>query len=397
MTVGSGGASSTDIGAGGAVSSEIGAGGARPCIDTSNDPDNCGKCGNVCGTVRLANKQLPGSIAIDATSVYWANGSATTVDGGALMKVSREGGEPVTVVSGQDVGRIALDAASVYFTSPSRGKVMKVAKSGGTPTVLASTPNPIGIAIDADNVYWTSYSNPNCPESGGPCAPDGAVMKAPIAGGDTTPIASHLERVGSIAVDGTNVYWTVPGRNVMNGAVFRAPRAGGAPVALATHQWDVRDELVVSTSNVYWIQASQADGGGGNALVTVPIKGGTVTEIAHASGPLATDGTSIYFFDQNGIMKRPFAGGAPVFIASAQPAAMAVDAANIYWSNQLMYDGSVMTLTAPSCSAGQCACPAKQSLCMGSCIDLKTDGANCGACGNTCPHGVSCTNGHCGA
>ncbi|MDH5509276.1 MAG: hypothetical protein OEZ32_02865 [Nitrospinota bacterium] len=42
-------------------------------------------------------------------------------------------------------------------------------------------------------------------------------------------------------------------------------------------------------------------------------------------------------------------------------------------------------------------CPSSQSLCQDKCVDLKTSADNCGACGNTCSIGESCSAGACGA
>src|SRR6185295_3305876 len=37
------------------------------------------------------------------------------------------------------------------------------------------------------------------------------------------------------------------------------------------------------------------------------------------------------------------------------------------------------------------------TLCDGTCVDLATDNANCGACGNDCPQGTACRASHCDA
>lgn len=52
------------------------------------------------------------------------------------------------------------------------------------------------------------------------------------------------------------------------------------------------------------------------------------------------------------------------------------------------------------CSNGDCACAAGSQICGTSstaCIDLASDGDNCGACGNACPAGQTCVAGTCGA
>ncbi len=50
------------------------------------------------------------------------------------------------------------------------------------------------------------------------------------------------------------------------------------------------------------------------------------------------------------------------------------------------------------CSNGTCSqsCPVGETACGASCRDLQTDNANCGACGMTCAPGLLCTAGMCG-
>jgi formylglycine-generating enzyme required for sulfatase activity len=51
----------------------------------------------------------------------------------------------------------------------------------------------------------------------------------------------------------------------------------------------------------------------------------------------------------------------------------------------------------PPCEGGVCLCPAGGPLtsCGGLCVDTETDRDNCGACGSSCPAGVSCAKGVC--
>ena len=47
------------------------------------------------------------------------------------------------------------------------------------------------------------------------------------------------------------------------------------------------------------------------------------------------------------------------------------------------------------CSDGICGCPAGLSACAGACVDINSDSANCGACGQVCAPGTVCQLGVC--
>jgi hypothetical protein len=112
---------------------------------------------------------------VDATSVYWTNVGACETDGGvctgtgALMKAALGGGSITTLASwpapsGRLPGPIAVDATSVYWANNNwannnpRFALKKVSLDGGTPTTLASGQGlSAGIAVDGTSVYWTNF------------------------------------------------------------------------------------------------------------------------------------------------------------------------------------------------------------------------------------------------
>ncbi len=60
---------------------------------------------------------------------------------------------------------------------------------------------------------------------------------------------------------------------------------------------------------------------------------------------------------------------------------------------------AALALFAMACSSSEPSdsedCPAQQTSCDGTCLDLKTDDRNCGACGRTCGSGQTCIQGAC--
>jgi hypothetical protein len=88
---------------------------------------------------------------------------------------------------------------------------MTVPTSGGTPkTLAAAQASPASLAVDGTNVYWTNYGTLANNYA------DGSLMSVPVAGGTPTVLASGQDSPRSLAVDATNVYWTTT-----NGAVFK--------------------------------------------------------------------------------------------------------------------------------------------------------------------------------
>ncbi len=53
-------------------------------------------------------------------------------------------------------------------------------------------------------------------------------------------------------------------------------------------------------------------------------------------------------------------------------------------------------LSGAGCSSAPLSCPAGQTACGGTCVDLSSDALHCGACNTTCDAGASCVSGLCG-
>jgi hypothetical protein len=167
----------------------------------------------------LATTPPPGcvsSVALDPASVYWSVGSCAGIanqgTSGQIVTapVGEGAGTPTTLASGR-VGpvAIAIDETSVYWaetgcpadvTLPCEGAVLKVPKGGGVVTTLATMAPTVSaqvsaLAIDETTVYWLAD----------------AVMSVPLAGGAATTLAMlppNSTTGPGLAVDSTSLYWT---------------------------------------------------------------------------------------------------------------------------------------------------------------------------------------------
>jgi hypothetical protein len=168
----------TDVGAAVALSAGLAVDAASVYFGTWNSPTGSlptimkvpvgGGATTTLTTLTNSNADPATALAVDSTSVYWA-------DAVGLRKAPIGGGPPTTLASeGTDTNGsgIAIDATYAYFTITISGltqTVARVPKGGGTPTTLASNqPAPYAIAVNADVVVWTSLGTswPGSSDSG---------------------------------------------------------------------------------------------------------------------------------------------------------------------------------------------------------------------------------------
>lgn len=197
-------------------------------------------------------------IATDGTNVYW---TVLPIMGAPIVqKVAVSGGTPVTlaneaiVANPQDCEwRIAVDAESVYWssgsaTSPVGCAVKKVAIGGGAVTTLVDLPYLVDFTIDATNVYFSELgSNP------------GAVQKVPINGGAASTVATNVV-AWVLSNDANHLYWLDPRPNFasiawISKAVGTPTSAAiGIPILLSMDPFIATDALVADPSGLYFTE-----------------------------------------------------------------------------------------------------------------------------------------------
>jgi hypothetical protein len=228
--------------------------------------------------VLASGQQLPGPIAVDDTGVYWLNLN-DDVHGGAVMKVSLDGGAPATLLTykGFNPHVLAVQDGTVYV-----GDVYLaiLPPDGGSPTYNSwgQVAFAAGLARDGTNLYFAVY-DPGSPPT---------VDAIPIAMAGSTPptalasLSGNDVLTGGIAVDGTSVYVT---DNVFSDV---------------THQTLATAAILKTALN--------GDGGAPSTVVSIPDDAGLLPPIR----VLDTDGTNVYFPLSANIIRVPVGGGTPV-------------------------------------------------------------------------------------
>jgi hypothetical protein len=290
------------------------------CVNESNDPANCGKCGHecivgqcqgsTCQPIVVSNMQAVNDVVLSGTAIYYTaqDTNQPGFSGYVGYVVAGSSGNGRSADDAHLPGPLATDGTNVYWgdlgdvgdagaIEPGTGSVSSVpiGALGAIPTVLASNLTPVAITFDATNVYWTNgYTSA------------GAVFKCAKAGcGHTpTPLAQNQPAPGGIVADATNVYWANGGTNGSDGQIVKCAIAGcTAPTPLVSGLSNPA-YLALDNGILYWTNQGPAPGGatpGGSVMAcAVGGCGGTPTTMAtNLESPyaIATDGIDVYWTD----------------------------------------------------------------------------------------------------
>jgi hypothetical protein len=314
--------------------------------------------------VLASNQDSPGSIAVDATSLYWTNlgaiagGKTSTRLPGSVAKMPIGGGTPITLASGQLLPfGIVVDATSAYWADQGDssdlapgaapgGSLLKVPLAGGDVVTLAAGQRPGGLTIDATNIYWTNQGS--VAGASDAAGPDGTVMMMPLTGGNPVPLATGQNAPRGIAVDGTRVYWTNQGSTGTDGAVLSVPIGGGDVTVLASNRV-APFAVVAQGDSLYWMDGGDSRLGLMGVLLEIPKTGGASVVLASVMAPvtIAAGPAAVYWADNevanNDVFGVPLGGGASVALPSGSDLALglAVTSTTLYWTTA---EGAVMSL-----------------------------------------------------
>ncbi|HEY4121003.1 MAG TPA: hypothetical protein VGM56_24235, partial [Byssovorax sp.] len=219
-------------------------------------------------------------------------GCSETLDAGSTKAGAGLTADPTTRATFDAlIDAVAMDATSLYLTCED-GYLYRVDKAGSAPpsrVAHAAAPGSDyteGLALDDTYAYWTAL---------GDGLTGGVVLRAPKAGGAVETIASGRARPWGIAVDDASVYWADQGGalpssdvgGIGEGAILRAPKAGGGVVEIAS-MLNAPDSLTLLGDEIVWhegvaIRAAPAAGGDVSTWLTLPTLFRTPNLVASAA------------------------------------------------------------------------------------------------------------------
>jgi hypothetical protein len=239
----------------------------------------------------------------------------------------------------------------------------------GEPTVLVSSPDYVqSLVADASNAYWMSsdvngsWKIEACPASGCPAGPTVLATEASAHGGS----------FGSLATDGTSVFWTyseaVDSGPSVSVALATCPVGGcpsGGPTVLVRAPGAFAGSLVVDGASMYWSLTSPS--GGGTITSTAVMKcslpacaGGptTLTRTWTDVRNLALTSSTVYWSTYDAILECAIAGcgGTPTQVASTPwgSDSLVAQGSSIYWLQSEPYDGGPSSRSLVACADGSC-------------------------------------------
>jgi hypothetical protein len=193
------------------------------------------KLGGDIQTIATGQKR-PWGIALNEEYAYWANQGTDDVgapgNDGSIMSLRKIGGpEPTTLAAGEQMPTaIAIEDTTLVWADGPWGAANGMIRSfdltsdGGAATSLAANlDNPSVLVVGGEKVYF-----PLDGDLGNP----GTISSVPLAGGPSTTFASFATDAPlALAADASSLYYGAIGAQA--GAVLKIPLGGGAPIAFA--------------------------------------------------------------------------------------------------------------------------------------------------------------------
>jgi len=271
-------------------------------------------------TMLAPAQTLTTCLAVDASGVYW-----TDQGGGAnkLLKAPLGGGAPVTLAVGADApGCVAIDSTNAYFTS---GDQLMQAPLSGTAGAqpIAGGQHFLGqrpLYAQGGYVWWITDVYGAVDAFNG----SNAIVRVRSGSAVEVMFDGVIGNPGGLAVDDANYYYSDT-----NG-VFIQPRAGGSGLSVGTSSVH-NNTFAIDSAHLAIVEIASI----GTGDVAVLRLDGMARVIASPmlAAALALDETGVYARQGNHLMRFALDGTKTLTLAEAGPRAIALDAANIYFTD----------------------------------------------------------------
>jgi hypothetical protein len=239
------------------------------------------------GSQPLAALKLePRGLALDKNNVYFTSGIR-------LNSVPKAGGTANTLDAQFSSQSIAADEKAVYGVPGNYGpydRVAKIGNTGGESIEIASVKRPnLSTAPNGYNAIALDDSGAYVADSG-----NGRILKFPLAPGKPQAVATGLKKPFDLAIDSSNVYFTLAG-----GELMMVSKAGGKVTKLLSGLME--NARIAADSGAIYSTLAGKDGGASLARVTQ--SDGSVTKIAavpetHLVSAVALDKDCVYWAER---------------------------------------------------------------------------------------------------
>jgi len=240
----------------------------------------------------------PSGIAIDERYLYWASEVG-------LRRAPLEGGEPITLVAGSNLGAVVPAGEHVYFleSTAGSGRLARVRRDGGEPQHLADVERARGLLVNGERVYWTDQ---------GASIQSGSLMRAALDGSDVLQLAGNLAQPFGLALDGGAIYFaqaasgcgvSPDGTTCFGGGTWRVSIDGGEPERVSAAR--TASNFVWTERGMYWLASSPP-----RVMLMPPdgIEREVVGIGQEGAGELTADARALYWASEDDVLRLPLDG-----------------------------------------------------------------------------------------
>jgi len=293
----------------------------------------------------------PVDLAVDDSALYWLN--AGSLNAPTVRKLAKSGGAPMTLApSPINPTQMALDDTYVYWLADgpesggSVGTLQRVLKIGGdVETLHKGADHPTGLAVNDTGVWWAQSGSWSCGAA--------QVRRTGKLNGDMT-LAYGECKPWSFAASGQNIYWV----SKTPGVTLRSvDQGGGAVVSEPTDRPDDQGVQVIAFGNtVFWttVGMTSSDGALFSLRTDMPSKPVAIDTALSNPAAVATDAAYVYWVSDapRGIHYHSladFTADSKILIEDAQVTHLTSDGTHVYWISPSdgVSTGTIFSLPVP--------------------------------------------------